>query len=91
MKNKLREAQQARGAQGIAAESPQEAHRRFRGLGAESPVFYGAAVKNALKLTKNEQIPLSFYKKRLLISIFGFGIAVELNPLLAVIDTKVVL
>jgi hypothetical protein len=25
-------------AQGIVAESPQEAHRRFRGLGAESPV-----------------------------------------------------
>jgi hypothetical protein len=27
-------------AQGIAAESPQEAHWRFRGLGAESPVFW---------------------------------------------------
>jgi hypothetical protein len=26
-------------AQGIVAESPQEAHWRFRGLGAESPVF----------------------------------------------------
>jgi hypothetical protein len=29
-------------AQGIAAESPQEAHRRFRGLEAESPVFLPA-------------------------------------------------
>jgi hypothetical protein len=36
------EAQKARGAQGIAAESPQEAHQRFRGLGAESPVFLPA-------------------------------------------------
>jgi hypothetical protein len=27
------------GAQGIEAESPQKAHRRFRGLGADSPVF----------------------------------------------------
>jgi hypothetical protein len=30
---------------GIAAESPQEAHRRFRGLGAESPVFCGVSRK----------------------------------------------
>jgi hypothetical protein len=28
----------AAAAQGIAAEIPQEAHRRFRGIGAESPV-----------------------------------------------------
>jgi hypothetical protein len=27
---------------GIVAESPQEAHGRFRGLAAESPVFLGA-------------------------------------------------
>jgi hypothetical protein len=58
--------QLARGAQGIAAESPQEAHRlvaillsqnrcspmhpgRFRGLAAESPVFFArsAGKKNA--------------------------------------------
>jgi hypothetical protein len=44
----LREAQKARGAQGIAAESPQELHWQFRGLGAESPVFCGIAAKNAL-------------------------------------------
>jgi hypothetical protein len=30
------------GAQGIVAESPQEAHWRFRGLAAESPVFLPA-------------------------------------------------
>jgi hypothetical protein len=29
-------------AQGIAAESPQELHEQFRGLGAESPVFLSA-------------------------------------------------
>jgi hypothetical protein len=37
-------------AQGIVAESPQEAHKRFRGLAAESPVFCGTAAKNAPKL-----------------------------------------
>jgi hypothetical protein len=37
-------------ARGIAAESPQEAHRRFRGLAAESPVFLpGCGQKNAPK------------------------------------------
>jgi hypothetical protein len=38
-------------AQGIGAESPQEAHGRFRGLAAESPVFLPAlrGQKNAPK------------------------------------------
>jgi hypothetical protein len=36
-------------AQGIEAESPQKAHRRFRGLGADSPVFSGFARKSAPK------------------------------------------
>jgi hypothetical protein len=43
---------QAAAAQGIAAESPQEAHGRFRGLAAESPVFLGVlsrAQKNVPK------------------------------------------
>jgi hypothetical protein len=31
--------QEARGAQGIAAEIPQDLHRQIRGIGAESPVF----------------------------------------------------
>jgi hypothetical protein len=35
----------ARGAQGIVVESPQEAHWRFRGLGTESPVFFGVSRK----------------------------------------------
>jgi hypothetical protein len=34
-------------AQGIAAESPQEAHGRFRGLEAESPVFCGLGICGA--------------------------------------------
>jgi hypothetical protein len=47
MKNKLREAQQARGAQGIAAEI---LFYRFavKKIEAESPVFCGFAAKNAL-------------------------------------------
>jgi hypothetical protein len=36
-------------ARGIAAESPQDLHWQIRGLGAESPVFCGAAAKNAPK------------------------------------------
>jgi hypothetical protein len=36
-------------AQGIAAESPQDLREQIRGLGAESPVFCGAAAKNAPK------------------------------------------
>jgi hypothetical protein len=32
-------------AQGIVAEIPQEAHRRFRGIEAESPVFSASARK----------------------------------------------
>jgi hypothetical protein len=35
-------------AQGIEAESPQELHKQFRGLAAESPVFWpGCGQKNA--------------------------------------------
>jgi hypothetical protein len=34
-------------ARGIVVESPQELHKQFRGLGAESPVFRGVAAKNA--------------------------------------------
>jgi hypothetical protein len=34
-------------AQGIEAEIPQKSHGRFRGIGAESPVFCGRAAKNA--------------------------------------------
>jgi hypothetical protein len=35
------------GAQGIAAESPQDLHGQIRGLGAESPVFLRFAKKRA--------------------------------------------
>jgi hypothetical protein len=34
-------------AQGIVAEIPQKSHGRFRGSGADSPVFCGYAAKNA--------------------------------------------
>jgi hypothetical protein len=33
--------------QGIEAEIPQDLHGQIRGIAAESPVFYGTAVKNA--------------------------------------------
>jgi hypothetical protein len=36
-------------AQGIVAEIPQKSHGRFRGIGADSPVFCGFAAKNAPK------------------------------------------
>jgi hypothetical protein len=36
-------------ARGIGAESPQDLHGQIRGLGAESPVFCGAAAKDAPK------------------------------------------
>ncbi|MDR1316423.1 MAG: DUF2070 family protein [Spirochaetales bacterium] len=39
-------------ARGIVAESPQEAHWRFRGLGAESPVFFGQGICGANSLTE---------------------------------------
>jgi hypothetical protein len=42
-------------APGIAAESPQEAHWRFRGLGAESPVFF-------VRLRTKKRRPYSGYK-----------------------------
>jgi hypothetical protein len=37
-------------AQGIAAESPQELHGLFRGLGAESPVFCGVSRKKCAQI-----------------------------------------
>jgi hypothetical protein len=45
-------------AQGIVAESPQEAHRRFRGLEVESPVFCGYAAKNAPKIIRVFRDPI---------------------------------
>jgi hypothetical protein len=41
-------------AQGIAAESPQEAHGRFRGLEAKSPVSGALRQKCALLTEKNK-------------------------------------
>jgi hypothetical protein len=48
-------------APGIEAESPQEAHWRFRGLGAESPVFGAERQKGAKmtgKSTRGNSLPL---------------------------------
>jgi hypothetical protein len=49
-------------AQGIGAESPQEAHWRFRGLAAESPVFCGIAAKNAPKFRIEVKLQMRFGK-----------------------------
>jgi hypothetical protein len=39
-------------AQGIGAESPQDLHGQIRGLGAESPVFFGQGICGANSLTE---------------------------------------
>jgi hypothetical protein len=54
--------QLARGAQGIAAESPQELHRQFRGLGAESP-FCGVLRRKGAQIPDRSKITNEFLEK----------------------------
>jgi hypothetical protein len=46
--------------QGIVAESPQEAHRRFRGLAAESPVFLPVFGQKKAPKNMGIKIPVVF-------------------------------
>jgi hypothetical protein len=43
-KHAAREREKPVGVQGIGVESPQDLHGQIRGLGADSPVFYGQGI-----------------------------------------------
>jgi hypothetical protein len=52
----------ARGAQGIAAEIPQDLHKQIRGIGAESPVCGGLCRKCA-KIPNRSKIANEFWER----------------------------